>query len=91
MKKTYCLMILFLFLTNLSYGAFFQQTSSEDSGGYGVPMCFTGKKLCVVGNYIVRASGNETLFIENGIVCNEKKTQCTNGSFLLTSTKPIYE
>lgn len=88
MKKSILLTTIFsLFLINSSNAAIFQQISTN---GYGAPMCFANKSACVVGNYMVSRSGHEELFIRDGIVCNEKKTQCTNGSFLLTSSVPIF-
>ena len=50
-----------IFATNVSFGAIFQKTSEKSSNGYGAPMCFTNKRLCVVGNYFVQASGAEVL------------------------------
>ena len=91
MKKSILLTTIFsLFLINSSNAAIFQQVSENNTNGYGAPMCFTNKSVCVVGNYMVSKSGQEQLFIKDGIVCNEKKTQCTNGSFLLTSSVPIF-
>jgi len=91
MKKLFPILFLLTLSISTANAAIFQSTSSDNSRGYGVPMCFTNKKLCVVGDYIIRANGNEELYIKNGIVCNATKTQCTNGSYLMTSSTPLFE
>ncbi len=83
MKKGLLLSIIFtMFLFNYSNAAIFQQVSNEKNVGYEIPSCFTNKSFCFIGNYAVSASGNEKLYVDYGLVCNEDKTYCTNGSYV---------
>lgn len=56
-------------------------------------MCSKDKTMCTVGEYTMRGSKTQPLYINDGIVCTHDKKMCTNGFQILTSTSadnPIY-
>ena len=90
MKKGLLASIVFtIFLFNYSNAAIFQQVADEKIVGYDIPSCFSDKSFCFIGNYAVRASGKEKLYVDFGIVCNEAQTYCTNGSYVAKSNNFI--
>lgn len=91
MKKGLLLSIIFtMFLFNYSNAAIFQQVADEKNAGSNIPACFSDNSLCFIGNYVVRGSAHEKLYVDFGIVCNEDKTYCTNGFSVGKSTNFIF-
>ena len=91
MKKSLLLPIIFsMFLFNYSNAAIFQQISSETNIGFDTPACFDDKSFCFIGNYAVRASGHEKLYVNFAMVCDENQTYCTNGAQVVKTSNFSY-
>ena len=74
-NKSILLMAIFIsFLINSSGTAMFEQISKNKTMEYVKLVCFTNKSVCFAGNYRVRGSGYEKLFVDDGLVCDERKS-----------------
>ena len=53
------------------------------------PRCNKRQTVCTLGKFKISDKKNG-VYIGDGVICNSKKTRCTNGMLYIRSNKPLY-
>lgn len=53
------------------------------------PRCNQKQTICTLGKFKISDKKNG-VYIGDGVICNAKKTRCTNGILYIRSNKPLY-
>lgn len=53
------------------------------------PRCNNRQTVCTLGKFKISDKKNG-VYIGDGVICNAKKTRCTNGILYIRSNKPLY-
>ena len=88
MKIRLCLGLFFTFLVSSSVMAEDVLKGSNFTRLFE-PRCNNRQTVCTLGKFKISDKKNG-VYIGNGVICNSKKTRCTNGLLYIRSNKPLY-